>query len=95
MPERFEGGNQSVVVWCGCISSAMEHCFTTTSGFITYVSHFLAVIIVMLDGIQPDPEEARHVTKCGERSSKHVLFIIVVQLDPFCYELIFAIELVL
>jgi hypothetical protein len=73
----------------------MGHCFTTASGSFTDASQFLAVILVGLDGIQPDPEEDGHINRCGARSSKHVLFGIVVQLDPFCCAPVFPMELLL
>jgi hypothetical protein len=73
----------------------MDHFFTTVSGSITDTSHFFAVIIMGLGGIQPDPEEEGCINRRDEIISIFFLFCIVVQLDPFCCEPIFPIKLLL
>jgi hypothetical protein len=65
------------------------------SGSITDASHFLAIILVGLDGIQPDPEEDGCVNRCSTRGFKHVLIGIVVQLDPLCCKPVLSIELLM
>jgi hypothetical protein len=61
----------------------------------TDASHFLAVIFVRLDRIEPYPEENVCFNRSGARSAKHILPSIVFQLDPFCCEPVFPIEMCL
>jgi hypothetical protein len=73
----------------------MYHCLATASVSVTYASHFLAVVLVRLDQIQPYPEKDGCVNRRGARSSKHVLRSIFSQLDPFYCKSVFRIELLL
>jgi hypothetical protein len=71
----------------------MDHCLTSASSPITDASHFLAIVLVGIDRIQSDPGEDGCVNKCGVSRSKHVLLVIVVQLDQLCCEPVLPIKL--
>jgi hypothetical protein len=73
----------------------MDHCLATVSGSITDAPHFLSVVFVMLDKIEPYTEEDVCNNRRGARRVKHVFLIIVVQLDPFYCTIVLTIEMFL
>jgi hypothetical protein len=86
---------RSNMLWCGCISHTMDHCLATVSGSVTDASHFISVIFMRLYQIDPYPEENGCVNRRGTSSAKHISLSRVVQLDQFCCEPVFPIELFL
>jgi hypothetical protein len=60
---------------------------TTTSRTITNSTGFLAIVLVNLDHVNPDPiEDSSRGRRCwnSSRSTEHSLFKVVVQLNMFC-----------
>jgi hypothetical protein len=56
---------------------------TTTCGAVANPANFLAVVFVLLDRLYPDPVENCGIMWCRDGAAKQILFLVIIQLDPF------------